>query len=114
MPSDTITIRVPDDLNEQLRVAAEQQKTNLSPLIVDILRQHFAVNGKAISWPIADADLNLRGRLDELINEVIRIRMSLFGIAQYAQDGAFISKPWLESINAQCRELAPKTNYRTP
>jgi hypothetical protein len=64
---------------------------------------------------IADAkDLNLRGRLDELINEVIRIRMSLFGIAQYAQGGAFISKPWLESINAQCRELAPKTNYRTP
>jgi hypothetical protein len=104
-----ITIRIPEEIAQKKEAQAKAMGKTLT---------EFACETLIAAWVAPDAtnanDLNLRGRLDELINQVIRIRMSLFGIAQYAQGGAFISKSWLESINAQCRELAPKTNYRTP
>jgi hypothetical protein len=109
--SQVVSLRLSDELSTELEKRAKSRGETIGVYIQGALKK--LVENEAPS-DSNENELNLRGRLDELINEVIRIRMSIFGIAQHAQDGAFIPLATLEKINASARELSPKTDYRTP
>jgi hypothetical protein len=107
-----INFRLPEEIAKRIE---EEQLTDGKTLTEFAREQVIAASDRqALNGGATDTkELNLRGRLDELINEVIRIRMSLFFIAEYAQEGAFVPMDTLKHINEMAREQSPKTDYRT-
>ena len=98
MASDTISIRVPEDLGEQLRAAIEASGKGLTPFVVDILRKHFdAPEASARSGSGDSADII--ALLRHIIYELVRTRVSLFSIAEKLVDA--------ESLELIYREACP-------